>query len=407
MLNNEVKLLLGNSFLHNGNNGCVALSLSTMYIIQEIFENAGKKCTFLLPQSGYLITKKGSMTIGDIYVNYECIRDLFRWSAATPLLQLIKYRDYSYSRRCYKKADFLLDIGQGDSFADIYGDNRFKWVNNSYDLARKYGLKYCFLPQTIGPFNSSKNREEARVSLEKAALVFARDAKSYQCVKEIAPKVEPIEITDMAFFLPYVKHQFDSSKVHVGINVSALLWNGGYTKNNQFGLTVDYQKLVYDILSYFLSKDNVVMHIVPHVVSENEPIEDDYKVSAEIYEKFNSPNLVLSPFFYSPIQAKNYISGLDFFMGARMHATIAAFSSCVPVFPMAYSRKFNGLFSETLDYKYMGDMKVQRNEAILKEIESAFEERHVLKEIIASRLNGIVRERKEILVNHLKKFFDL
>ena len=31
-------------------------------------------------------------------------------------------------------------------------------------------------------------------------------------------------------------------------------------------------------------------------------------------------------------------------MGARMHACIAAFSSGVPVVPMAYSRKFEGLF---------------------------------------------------------------
>ena len=407
MLKNDVKIVLGNCFLKNGNNGCVALSLSAMYIIQKIFDRVGKKCTFVLPQSGYKTIRKGSMTIGDVCVSYECIRDLLRWSVTTPLLQLVKYREFSYSRKCYKKADYLLDVGQGDSFTDIYGDFRFKWVNNSYSLARRYRLKYCFLPQTIGPFHSSKNRDEGCLSLEKASLVFVRDSQSYQCVEEIAPKVKPIEITDIAFFLPYVKHSFDSSKVHVGLNVSGLLWNGGYTKNNQFGLTVDYQKLIYDILSVFLAKDNVVVHLVPHVISESTSIEDDYRVSVEIYEKFNTPNLVLSPHFCSPVQAKNYIAGLDFLMGARMHATIAAFSSGVPVFPMAYSRKFNGLFVETLDYKYMGDMKVQKNEEILKAIKAAFAERHIMKEIISNRLNGVVRERGEIFINHLEKFFDL
>ena len=43
---------------------------------------------------------------------------------------------------------------------------------------------------------------------------------------------------------------------------------------------------------------------------------------------------------------------MDFFIGARMHATIAAFSANVPVIPFSYSRKFEGLY-EQLNYPYI------------------------------------------------------
>ena len=50
------------------------------------------------------------------------------------------------------------------------------------------------------------------------------------------------------------------------------------------------------------------------------------------------------------------MASLDLFMGARMHACIGAFSAGVPTLLLAYSRKFSGLFKETLGYDYVTDM---------------------------------------------------
>ena len=81
---------------------------------------------------------------------------------------------------------------------------------------------------------------------------------------------------------------------------------------------------------------------------------------------------MVAPRFRTPSEAKTYIAGLDFFMGARMHACIAAFSSGVPVVPMAYSRKFAGLFG-TLGYDHTVDCTTEPNEAILAKTAAAFE----------------------------------
>ena len=90
-----------------------------------------------------------------------------------------------------------------------------------------------------------------------------------------------------------------------------------------------------------------------------------------------------------------------------MHSTIGAFSAGVPVVPMAYSRKFNGLFVDTLKYDAMADMKASTDEETLDIIKTAFSNREHLKEIIKSRMTGVVAERKAMLMNELKTFFDL
>ena len=97
--------------------------------------------------------------------------------------------------------------------------------------------------------------------------------------------------------------------------------------------------------------------------------EDDYRASATLAEAF--PGTVLAPAFQSPSEAKSYIAALDFFMGARMHACIAAFSSGVPVMPMAYSRKFEGLFG-TIGYDRTVDCTSETAEAIEEKIRAAW-----------------------------------
>src|SRR5690606_26009817 len=112
-------------------------------------------------------------------------------------------------------------------------------------------------------------------------------------------------------------------------------------------------KLMIGVLDYFQGQDNVEVHLVSHVLPEHQAVEDDYQAAKELQREF--PEIVLAPRFATPVEAKSYISGLYFFTGARMHACIAAFSTGVPVYPLAYSRKFNGLFTDTLQYEWLGD----------------------------------------------------
>ena len=402
-----MNIILTNAPVKNGNRGCVALSLSAMYIIDKILNDKNIPHQFYLPQSGYEKIAEHTTKAGDVILKFMSLMDITPLSIKQQLKNLFKYKEYQATKKAYQKADFILDIGQGDSFADIYGKRRFDWIFSQYRLGMKYKKPYCILPQTIGPFKDASIRAQACKGINYAKCVLVRDKQSRDYVKELLPDKPVTEIIDVAFFMPFKRKEFNKDFVHVGLNVSALLWHGGYTRDNQFGLKVDYPSLVRSIIDYFLKQANVKVHLIPHVVGSERHVENDYAVSFDLCEEYSHPNLILSPLFLDPIVAKSYIAGMDFFMGARMHSTIAAFSSEVPVFPMAYSRKFNGLFTDTLQYPYMADMKAQSETEILAGIKQYYEQRERLKELEHNCMQTTVEERRKLMEEKLCEFFGI
>lgn len=400
-------IILANATINNGNRGCVALAISAMSIIDRIFRDANEEYRLFLTDSG--ISGKGDRQYtaeGIQTLNYT-LYDYFPKGLKSLVQNIVKSKSLGF--KIFRNADFILDIGQGDSFADIYGKPRFEYIDNIHKAARFWGKPYCLLPQTIGPFNDEKIRKQAVISIENAKLVMTRDRQSLDFVKGIAPEQMNVrEYIDVAFYMPYKKIEFLKDTVHVGLNISALLWHGGYTKDNQFGLKGDYQKIIRALIDYFLSLPNVTLHLIAHVVGVERDVENDYAVNYDLWMEYGrNPKLVLAPLALSPVDVKGYIAGMDFFMGARMHATIGAFSSGVPVVPMAYSRKFNGLFVDTLQYPYLADLKIKTEQEVLDVVKNAFEKRGQLKSIIDERMSGIVTEREKILMDDLKKFFGL
>jgi len=407
-----MKLILANMPVINGNRGCVALSISTMHIIDEILSKRNIEYQFFLPDSGYKGNGKHSYEVKDRTIKfYSCnypVENNVKSFIQGVYKFIFKNSEFVENQKIFKEANYIFDIGQGDSFADIYGKKRFGLIDRIHKIARSKNKPYCILPQTIGPFENQSVKLEALQSVNNASVVMARDLQSYNYVKENCPDKTIKEYIDVAFFMPFEKRDFGDQFIHVGLNVSGLLWNGGYTKNNQFGLKVDYQNLTRNIIDYFLSLKDVKLHLVGHVVGSESNVENDYEVSYKLYKEYNfHENIILAPLFFSPIEAKSYIAGMEFFMGARMHAAIGAFSSGTAVLPLSYSRKFNGLFVDTLQYTAMGDMKVDNNDEILSKIKWAFAERVSLKNTIDQRLSTIVKEREDLLRKEIESFLNL
>jgi polysaccharide pyruvyl transferase WcaK-like protein len=277
-----------------------------------------------------------------------------------------------------RRADLVIDIGAGDSFADIYGPRRLNRMFVMKYLTHLARRPLVLAPQTIGPFTRPVSRLLARLSIRLCRIVATRDAKSTDALRELgidttAAKV--IEASDVAFMLPFdlPAPRAAGAPLRVGLNVSGLLMNGGYTGKNMFALKSDYPMLVRKIIRLFLDRpERCEVHLVPHVITEKQAIEDDYSASQALAAEF--PGIVVAPKFATPSEAKSYIAGMDFFMGARMHSCIAAFSSGVPVVPMAYSRKFAGLFG-TLGYDATVDCTADDEVVILESITEAFANR--------------------------------
>ena len=405
----EINIIIANAPLQSGNRGCVALTLATIYLLDRVFSEQGVAFNIYLPDAQIKSWDfHDSCNINGKEYHIKAIDYDVPFSKKTYIECLIKkiirfFRGEKQKINYFKKADFILNIAQGDSFTDIYGKERFYMINRAYEIARYYSLPYFILPQTIGPFSDKEIEEEAKKTIRNAELVMVRDKQSFDYTKKMVPSSHVKEYIDVAFFLPYTKIIQPSNRIHVGLNISALLWNGGYTRNNQFGLKCDYKDLINSIINYFISVPDVMIHLIPHVVEPDSGVENDYEVCYELWKKYCSDKIVLAPFALTPVDIKSYIAGLDFFIGARMHATIAAFSSGVPVVPLSYSRKFNGLFEETLNYPYTIDMKMMDDKDILKAVKVFFDDRQELQSIIEGRMNGVVKERKKLLHDDFQK----
>ena len=395
MNNNLRKIGLIWANLQSTNLGVSALAYSALVIFEEISKRRNLKFEYILWGGGK--TDNRSINIRNHFLDIK-ERKAFNGGDWIRYIKNFVKRPWTFYTYKYLKelreCDILADIGEGDSYADIYGIERFRNFDYIKKKFHKSGKPYILLPQTIGPFESTEARAKAKISLESAAYVFARDRQSYKFCQQIAPNTNLLESIDMAFFLPYNKKKFtNTKKKNVGINVSGLLWEGGYTRNNQFGLKTNYQRLIYKLIEYLIQQPNIDIHLIGHVIGRDKSLDDDGHALKILHKHF--PKSILAPIFKSPIEAKSYISGMDFFTGARMHACIAAISSGVAVLPMAYSRKFNGLFTETLNYNYIVDLKTSDENEALNLFISAFGKLEMIEQEINQINKYIIEIEKE------------
>lgn len=399
---NKKKLAIVWANPYNSNLGVGALAYSALALIKDVMDehNIDSEISII---GSVGKTGKEELVINNKRISFNCYLGLDHHNWKFWVKSFLKPSSFYFFK--LSKYDCVYDIAEGDSFSDIYSEKRFYKILNSKRLFDKLGVRQVLLPQTIGPFKNPVVEKAAFEVMSKLYKVISRDKKSYDYTFEHLNSERIEESIDVAFYMPFERIKPENDKLNVGINVSGLLWNGGYTRNNQFNMKTDYQDLIKKVLSFFTKRSDVQVHLIPHVIPDNMPVEDDYLASEELKKEF--PNVLIAPRFSNPIEAKSYISGMDFFSGGRMHSCIAAFSSGVPVVPMAYSRKFNGLFGDTLKYSWMGDCVNTETEVVLNKIIEGFEKRDLLainikeseKNVITPRLKRLKAIILESVVN--------
>ena len=119
----------------------------------------------------------------------------------------------------------------------------------------------------------------------------------------------------------------------IGINISPLICN--YEKSNGNAIK-NYENLIRHIINTTSSQ----IILVSHVVKDDS---NDILVIKDLYNKFKDSNRVIILEDYNCQQLKGFISKCRMFIGARTHATIAAYSTCVPTLVVGYSIKAKGI----------------------------------------------------------------
>ena len=338
----QVNVLLFGLTLQSGNKGCEALAYSFFYMLNDVLQR-------------HNMTAKVSSVVY-LPCGETLERDLSAFDRIEHTFLLNRKKEVKAQAailKAIRTCDLCVDFTDGDSFSDIYGKSRFYWRTAEKALVLLSGKRMLLGPQTYGPYLSDGAKKFAAWVLKRAKYVYSRDEKSAALVQELTGRDIPVT-TDIAFKLPkQINEQLSGEQTKMGINVSGLLWNGGYTGDNQFGLTVDYRDYVTRLVGWCVER-GMEVYLIPHVITLHDPSnpENDLQACRALQERF--PVCHIIDRYDTPMAIKGYIAQMDIFTGARMHSTIAAFSSGVATIPFAYSKKFGDLFG-TVDYPYLID----------------------------------------------------
>ncbi|MBR6771526.1 MAG: polysaccharide pyruvyl transferase family protein [Lachnospiraceae bacterium] len=291
-----------------------------------------------------------------------------------------------------KQCELILDFTGGDSFSSIYGGRRLMKSILDKLLAVHYGKKLVLMPQTYGPFDAKWSAPLLSYILNKSTQIFSRDKESIKDIRRYTRR-EVCVVTDFAFFLPYQSRKQAGTGKKAGVNISGLLWNGGYHGDNQFQLRVDYPSFCRRLI-VMLHQMGYEIVLFPHVITvEENSRENDLKVCRQFCQEYSF--CAMAPAYQDPILAKSYISEMDVFLGSRMHATIGALSAGVPTIPLSYSKKFYGLFSN-IGYEVEVSLRELDEEKAIAQIKEYLDHSEELKKKVEAALVLIHRYQEKI-----------
>lgn len=260
--------------------------------------------------------KKGSLAYWKAFANARVLHDA----------ETFDKLHFSPVIEACDKDTVLLSIG-GDNYC--YGENEHIYLVNRE--ARKHEAITILWGCSVEPDSISDKMTD---DLQKYDLIVARESLSYETLKQINPHT--VHCPDPAFTLPTAQGVYPAglmNKPYIGINVSPLIQKyetiSGITLSN-------YREMIRHILSE--GKYNIAL--IPHVVWTDN---DDRSPLMQLYNEFSSSGRVYMIEDQNCMQLKDIISKSELFIGARTHATIAAYSSCVPTLVVGYSVKARGI----------------------------------------------------------------
>lgn len=365
--------LLGLSF-YDPNKGCEALTYTFLNMLKSIYPD----------EELDLICIGRSNDLGRIPEFFPQFH--FRCHYLNIFSPISWYNTYKVIKTC----DCVFDASYGDGFTGIYGTRR-----NFVQAMRKqlpiWAEKPLFLlPQTYGKYKFPFKSWSVGL-IKKSSLAYARDEETAKTVGAFVKTT-----SDMAFGLPYDKNmfKFDGSKRRFGVNVSSLLWDDN--TRGRFNLTIDYKEFYHKLINNLLEKDFEV-HLIGHVIDKRNynSSENDYRI-LELLKKEYGNEVTLAPAFDTAIEAKSYISNMDFFLGSRMHSTIGAISSGVKTIPLAYCHKFKALYSK-IQYPFFIEATKLSTEEALEIINIWIEEPQILEEYGRKSVNNAISYLDEFL----------
>lgn len=233
--------------------------------------------------------------------------------------------------RAAREADLIVSVG-GDTYS--YGKSAGLTTIDNYlrRLCPRSVLWGCSINPELLEGDGQQYKLEG---LSRFSLITARESITYEALRSHG--LENVKLyPDPAFTLPtaeVTEPMFENGRDIVGVNLSPLICS--YESGD--GITLrSYTALVRRILD--TTDWNIAL--ISHVISKTT---NDSDAAREIMKQFPNEERIRLFDRGDATQIKGCISKCRFFVAARTHASIAAYSNCIPTLVVGYSVKAKGI----------------------------------------------------------------
>lgn len=319
-------LLYGNG--GSGNHGCEAIARGTITLLG----NNNDYCIYSAATDEDI--RYGLESIAEIKsATTQPKRDTQFYMALLKTKLLHKYVDLdglAYLERIQETiddVDIALSVG-GDNYC-YEGTQIYPYLNNAF---HKAGMKTVLWGCSVEPkvLKSKAIIED----MKRYNLIVARESITYNALLKITDHV--ILAPDPAFSMipqPCVLDKRIEWENVIGLNISPMI----VSNESKPEITMENYK---NLIRYILNETECNIALIPHVVWNNN---DDRSVLRQLYNEFSECSRIILVEDHTAPELKYIISKCRLFVGARTHATIAAYSTCVPTLVVGYSVKARGI----------------------------------------------------------------
>lgn len=362
-------------FAHNGslNRGCEAIVRSSTQIIKSQIKDSYIELASGRPKTDEILKKVDYIfDASGRELNPNFIQKLRMYME----LKINKTEHYALSI-IYKSiidrindVDVCLSIG-GDNYC--YGEQQ--WLYTIDKNIKKRGKKLVLWGCSIGEEDLSERKLE---DLKTFDLILARETLTYDVLKKNG--ITTVKLcADPAFTMEKEELPLPNGwKVDdtIGLNFSPLV-----LKRNP-----DSKKAISELIEYILENTTSTIALTPHVIESGN---DDYELLKEYFDAYmHTGRVILLPDDLNAIQYKGYISRMRFFIGARTHATIAAYSTCVPTMVLGYSVKSRGIAKDLFGEEklVLGVNDLSKSDILINNFNHMLKEEHEIKECLKNKI---------------------
>lgn len=377
-------------FFHDGskNRGCEAIVRSAAHLLKDSGEIASLSLSSREPETDKIIPD-----LDVVHFDQRMAVDKFSLQGLRNAVNVKLFNDDSLAYRIMHESIIKL-IPEYDVFLSIGGDNYcYGEQPGIYEIDRqikKAGKKLVLWGASIG----EEDLSEAKINdLKSFDLLLVRETITEQNLKKAGiPNVKLV--ADGAFLMEKselpLPPGWQEGKT-VGFNFSPLV-----LKKNP-----ESKKAAFALIQHILDTTDLTVCFVPHVII---PGNDDYQILQEFEQNFkDSGRTILLPNNLNATEYKGYIARMKFFIGARTHATIAAYSNSVPTMVLGYSVKSKGIAKDIFGTeKLVLDLSEISDPAkLIAGFEEMKSEEHELRNILSDKIPELkqrARKAKEYLL---------